>query len=85
MNEIHELNIVSLFVCLFVFCRRLKRKTALYILESNSALLVYFGIPLTFTNLSPLIFSLNCLCLNDNGHSDGILQQENCGKCNIIE
>ena len=54
-------------------------------MESTSAVLVYFGKPLTFTNLSPLICSLNCLCLNYNGHSDGILQQENCGKCNVIE
>lgn len=76
------MNIVSSFFLFFVGD---SKKTVLYILESNSAVLVYFGKPLTFTNLSPLMFSLNCLCLNDNGHSNGILQQENCGKCNIIE
>lgn len=36
-------------------------------------MLVYFGKPSTFTNLSSLMFSLNCLRLNDNGYSDDIL------------
>lgn len=70
---IHFFLVWALTKLLYIFCK------------SNSVMLVYFRKPLTFSDSNPLVFSLNCLCLNDTGCSDGILKQENCGKCNIIE